>query len=269
MSPARPRADADPQRGAREPARGLTVVSAGYAPMKGTAHRPYDAVELTPTGVVGDRALCLVDLEARRVLRTVQNPRLLTVLARHDGDRLEVTVPGRPPLAAPAAPTGATVTCDYWGRPVELAVLGGPHAGLLGEHLGRPVTLTAAPPATVVYAGAPITVVGTASLRELGERTGLDLVAESARFRATLVVETDTPYEEEAWLGSTLRAGGATLRAGVPIPRCAVIDHSPATGEKDARLLRTLASYRPRNSAGEPAFGVYAQVTAAGVVTPA
>jgi uncharacterized protein YcbX len=53
----------------------------------------------------------------------------------------------------------------------------------------------------------------------------------------------------------------------VPIPRCAVIDHSPATGEKDARVLKTLASYRPRNSAGEPAFGIYAHVTRAGDVT--
>ena len=245
----------------------LTVVSAGYAPVKGTAHRPYDVVELTPTGAVGDRALCLVDLEQHRVLRTIQNPRLLTVLARREGDVLEVTVPGHDTLAAPTAQTGETVICDYWGRPVELAVLAGPHADLLGEHLGKRVTLTAAPPATVVFNGPTLTLVGTASLRDLGERTGLDLVAESARFRATLVVETDEPYVEETWLGTELTAGEATLRAGIAIPRCAVIDHSPRTGEKDARLLKALAAYRPLNAAGEPAFGIYAQVTEPGTVT--
>jgi uncharacterized protein len=247
----------------------LTVRSAGYSPVKGTAHRPYDVVELTPTGAVGDRRLCLVDLEQRRVLRTIQNPRLLTVLARRDGDVLTVTVPGADPLEAPVVPAGETVTCDYWGRPADLAVLDSPHAALLGEHLGKRVTLTAAPPAAVVYNGPSVTLVGTASLRELGERAGLDLVAESARFRATLVVETDEPFVEETWLGHDLRAGDATLRAGVPIPRCAVIDHSPASGEKDVRLLKALAGFRPLNGAGEPAFGIYAQVVVAGRVTAA
>jgi uncharacterized protein YcbX len=244
----------------------LTVVSAGYAPVKGTAHRPYDVVELTPTGVAGDRRLCLVDLDRRRVLRTVQTPRLLTVLARRDGDVLTVEVPGAEPLTAPLERTAEVVSCDYWGRPAELTVLRGPHAALLGEHLGRPVTLAAAPPAAVVFDGPGVTVLGTASLRDLGERTGRDLLAESARFRASLVVETDEPYVEETWLGRELLAGAATLHAGVPVPRCAVIDHSPVTGEKDVRLLKALAAYRPLNAAGEPAFGIYARVTAPGTV---
>jgi uncharacterized protein YcbX len=244
------------------------VVSVGYAPVKGTAHRPYDVVELTPTGVAGDRGLCLVDLERHRVLRTVQNPRLLTVLARRDGDVLSVTLPGTDPLVAPLEPTRETVTCDYWGRPVDLTVLRGPHAEALGDHLGKVVTLTAAPAAAVVYNGPSLTLVGTASLRDLGERTGVDLLAESARFRASLVVETDEPYVEETWLGRELRVGGATLRAGLPIPRCAVIDHSPTTGEKDVRLLKSLASFRPVNGAGEPFFGIYADVIAPGPATP-
>jgi uncharacterized protein YcbX len=244
----------------------LAVVSAGYAPVKGTAHRPYDVVELTRAGVAGDRGLCLVDLEQQRVLRTIQNPRLLTVLARRDGDLLTITVPGAGPLAAPIERTGKTVTCDYWGRPAEVTLLRGPHAELLGDHLGKRVTLAAAPPAAVVFNGPTITLVGTASLRDLGERTGLDLLAEAARFRASLVVDTDEPYVEETWLGRQLGAGAATVRAGVPIPRCAVIDHSPATGEKDVRLLKGLAAFRPLNAAGEPAFGIYAQVTAPGRV---
>ncbi|SFB73644.1 hypothetical protein SAMN04487968_101223 [Nocardioides terrae] len=245
----------------------LNVVSAGYAPVKGTAHRPYDAVGLAATGAVGDRRLCAVDLERRRVLRTVQNPSLLTVVAGRDGDVLELTAPGQAPVAAEIEPTGGTVTCEYWGRPVELAVLAGPHADVLSDHLGKRVVLAAAPPAAVVYGGPTVTLVGTASLRDLGERCGVDLLAESARFRATLVVETEEPYVEESWLGRELQAGSAVLRGGVAIPRCAVIDHSPATGEKDARLLKALVTYRPLNAAGEPAFGVYASVTTPGAVT--
>lgn len=261
-----------PERAARgqqeDVVRELQVRTAGYAPLKGTAHRPYDTVELDAHGAVGDRRLCLVDVAARRVLRTVQNPRLLTVVARREGARLEVTAPGLPALTAPVVPSGAGLTCDYWGRPVPLRLLEGPHAALLGEHLGRDVTLAEAPPAGVVYDGPTLTLLGTASLRDLGERLGRDMLAEAARFRATMVVETDEPYVEETWLGSALRVGTATLQAGVPVPRCAVVDHSPATGERDVRLLRALASYRPRNAAGEPAFGIYARTTGPGVVAP-
>lgn len=245
----------------------LQVVSAGFAPLKGTAHRPLPEVRLDANGAVGDRALCLVDVAERKVLRTVQNPALLTVAARRDGEILEVTVPGHDPLAAEVEPTTETLPCDYWGRPVPLTLVDGPHAALLSEHLGREARLAAAPPAAVVYHGPGITLVGTASLADLGERTGLDLLAEAARFRATLVVETEEPYVEERWLGRELPVGTATIRIGVPIPRCAVIDHSPVTGLKDARLLKTLAGYRPRNAAGEPAFGVYADVVGPGAVT--
>jgi uncharacterized protein YcbX len=246
----------------------LPVVTAGFAAVKGTAHLPRDAVRLAASGAVGDRALCLVDVAARRVLRTVQNPALLTVVAELDGDVLSVAVPGAAPLSAPVRRTTERLTCEYWGRPVELTLLEGPHDGALGAHLGRDVRLAAAPPAGVVFNGPGVTVLGTASLRDLGARLGRDLLAEAARFRATLVVGTERPYEEEGWLGRALRVGGATLRGGVPVPRCAVVDRSPATSAKDEAVLRTLASYRPRNAAGEPVFGIYADVVAPGVVGP-
>jgi uncharacterized protein YcbX len=56
------------------------------------------------------------------------------------------------------------------------------------------------------------------------------------------------------------------LRIGGPVPRCAVIDHHPGTGVKDARLLKALVASRPTNAAGEPVLGVYAEVAGAGVV---
>jgi uncharacterized protein YcbX len=90
---------------------------------------------------------------------------------------------------------------------------------------------------------------------------------EPARFRATLVVETGEPWVEDDWLGRTMTVGDATIRIGGPIPRCAVIDHHPETGEKDVRLLKALAGMRPTNTAGEPMFGVYATVIEPGTVT--
>lgn len=238
----------------------LLVRRAGFSPVKGTRHVAAGAVRLDELGPVGDREWCVVDVGARRVLRTVQHPLLMGVVARMSGPVLEVTLPGGESVAAEPALSGQTVTCDYWGRQVELALTDGPHAGLLSDHLGQDVRLARAPRGEVVFA-APITIVATASL--------LELEADAGRFRATFVVETVEPWVEDTWLGRQVRLGEALVRIGGPIPRCAVIDHHPETGVKDRRLLKTLVQRRPVNRAGEPMFGVYAEVVRAGVVVPA
>ncbi|MFD7074285.1 MOSC domain-containing protein [Nocardioides sp. NPDC059952] len=249
----------------------LRVVRAGFAPIKGTRHLPHDRAVLDAQGVVGDRGLALVAVDetdpARgRVLRTVQHPTLVAVRAEVAGDRLEVELPDKESVTAEPVATGERLTCDYWGREVEVELLGGPHAELFSRWLDRPVRLARARRGDVVFAGA-VSVVTTASLRDLARQAGQDAL-DAARFRPNLVVETDEPYAEDSWLGREIRVGGATLRIGVPIPRCAVIDIHPETGERDVRLLKTLASHRPLNRAGEPAFGVFAEVVTSGVVGP-
>lgn len=235
----------------------LFVRTAGLSPVKGTRHLAHDRVELDAQGPVGDRQWCLVDVDARRVLRTVQHPALVGVVARVDADELAMTLPSGESVAAEPEPSGQTLTCDYWGRQVELVLTDGPHASVLSAFLGKDVRLAAAPRGGVVFA-APVTIVGTASLRELD--------VDAARFRATLVVETDEPWVEDTWLGTSAAVGSAMLRIGGPIPRCAVIDHHPETGVKDRRLLKSLVATRPINTAGEPMFGVYADVVRPGVV---
>lgn len=242
----------------------VTVKAVGFSPVKGTRYLTYDAVELDAQGPVGDRGYCLVDPAAGRVLRTVQNPSLVAVTARLDGRRLEVVLPDGGRAEAEPAPTGETLVCDYWGRPVSLELVDGPHSELFSSYLGRPVRLARAPRGGVVFAGS-VTIVSTASLADLA--AAADAEVEAARFRATVVVDAERPFEEDSWTGREIRIGDARLRVGVPIPRCAVIDIHPVTGLRDGRLLKTLASYRPLNAAGEPAFGMYAEVTHPGVVS--
>jgi len=245
----------------------LVVRRAGFAPVKGMRHLALDVVDLDEQGAIGDRSYCLVDVDAARILRTVQHPALIGVVARVDGDVLALTLPTGASAVARAETNGRTITCDYWGRPVDLELTDGPHAELLSAWLGRRVHLAAAPRGGVVF-GDPLTVVGTASLRELARRTGQDTLADQAsRFRATLVVETDTPYVEDSWAGRDVVVGEATVRIGGPVPRCAVVDHHPQTGAKDVRLLKALARERPTNRAGEPVLGVYATCTIPGRVT--
>ncbi|MBC2931489.1 MOSC domain-containing protein [Nocardioides sp. zg-1228] len=236
----------------------LVVRQAGFAPVKGMRHLSLPAIDLDAHGALGDRSLCLVDVDRARVLRTVQHPSLIGVVARVADDLLDLTLTTGESLSAPVVPSGRSVTCDYWGRQVLLELTEGPHAELLSDWLAVRVRLAAAPRGGVVF-GEPLTVVGTASLRDLAGRVGhAGLVAEAARFRSTLVVETEEPYVEDSWTGRELVVGGATVRIGGPVPRCAVVDHHPVTGERDVRLLKALARERPVNGAGEPMLGVYA-----------
>lgn len=244
----------------------LTVRAAGFSPVKGTRHLSQPRIELDERGPLDNRSFCVVDPERARVLRTVQHPSLVSIVARHEDGLLSMTLPSGDTVGAVPAPTGESLACDYWGRTVDVDLLDGPHAAALSDFLGLDVRLAAAPRGGVVF-GAPVTILGTASLHDLADRTGHPV--EAARFRATLVVETDEPYVEDTWLGTEVTVGETRLRVGGPIPRCAVIDHHPESGVKDVRLLRALVQQRPVNKAGEPMFGVYADVVRPGFIEPA
>ncbi len=175
-----------------------TVVrSVGFSPVKGMRHLALDHVDLDELGAVGDRAFCLVDPEKQRVLRTVQHPELIGVVARAYDGGLALALPSGEQARGPATPSGESITCDYWGRQVDLALTDGTHAALVSEWLGLDVRLARAPRGAVVFAD-PITVITTASVEALGE------LVQPARFRATLVVETDEPWVEDTWLGREL-----------------------------------------------------------------
>lgn len=225
------------------------VVRAGFAALKGTRHRARPAVVLDDLGAVGDRTLCLLD-ERGRVLKTVQNPALLAVVVD------ETDCPA----------TGETVVADYWGRAVEVELCAPDgrfwwHA--LTATVGTRVRLVR-PRRTAVIWGRPVSIVTTGSIRALEET--LDAPVDPARFRSTLVVDTDEPWLEDGWHGGTLTIGDVVLRVRDPIPRCAVIDLDPVTGARGGRLFRCLAGIRPTPEG--PLFGVDADVVVPGVVRP-
>lgn len=244
----------------------MQVVQLGFAPVKGTRHASRESVVLDEHGPVGDRAFCVVDVGRSKVLRTLSNRALVAIQSRWDGETLEIELPAGESVSGPAALTRGTVTCDYWGRTVTHVLTSGPHSELLSEHLGKPVRLAASPRGGVVF-GAPVSVLTTASLRDLAERTGRDdLLDTVSRFRMTMVVDvSDEPYAEDSWFGRELRLGDAVVRVRSAVGRCGQIDMDPTTGEKDGSLLKLLAGYRP-STGGEPWFGVDAHVVVPGTV---
>ncbi len=269
------------------------VARVGLSPMKGTRHLDLEQIALDGHGPVGDRRWCLVDPQTRRVLRTVQNPALLRFTARETPAGLEITPPQGAPVTVPAGRTGddagrdstgpgfasqeaAALTVDYWGRPVHVETLPGPVSELFSRHLGREVLLARAPRGEVVY-GEQVTLLYEASLAALAEHSRTSQEDLWHRFRPTAVIASDAPpFAEEGWrdrqvkIGHSRQAGVGSCRLllGGPVPRCAVIDINPVTGERDGDLLKTLALRRPLNGRGEPSFGIFATVLRGGLMRP-
>lgn len=241
----------------------MRVQRTGLTVLKGARHEALGSVDLAADGPVGDRVLCLVDRSRGRVLRTVENPGLLRSRARWESGVLSVDLDGRTLRGTPAA-TGEVLDVDYWGRRASVRACTGPWAAAFSAHLGLDVLLCRSQrPGEVVY-GAPVSLVTTSSLRRLEEHLGRPVASE--RFRATVLVATGAApaHVEDTWVGRTLRVGTATVLVRGLLPRCAVVDLDPTTGQRDAPVLRTLAAYRL--DAGEITFGVDAVVLAPGSV---
>lgn len=235
----------------------------GFTPMKGGRHMTHDLADLTADGPVGDRVFCLVDRSRGRVLRTVENPALLRACARWQAGVLSVDLPGHTIGGAPS-PSGETLKVDYWGRTAAVQGCTGPWAEAYSEYLGYDVVLCRSVNAGEVVYGASVTLLTTSSMRLLAQRLGREV--DSARFRSTFLVDTadSTSHVEDSWVGRELRVGEATVQVRGVVPRCAVVDLNPVTGQNDAPVLRELAGYR--QSRGEINFGVDAVVTAPGRV---
>ncbi|MDO4820602.1 MAG: MOSC domain-containing protein [Rothia sp. (in: high G+C Gram-positive bacteria)] len=258
----------------------LTVTHFGYSPLKGARHQARTIAEITASGPTFNRRWALVSPADRTVLRTVANPSLMGITTDliNDGDRTELTlhIPGAGSYTVPALTNAATSTFTSWGAEKQLAVYNHRVNDALSTYLCKPVALAFAPRQNLVYAGA-LSLVGSATLDDIAARLNpenpptADELA--ARLRCNLVVETSTPYIEDRWQGTTLtlQSGrglptelhGLQLVAGEGIGRCAVIDYRPDTGQRTAKFLKLLASYRPRNQRGEPTAGVYASLISA------
>ncbi|MFN8223405.1 MAG: MOSC domain-containing protein [Gaiellales bacterium] len=67
-------------------------------------------------------------------------------------------------------------------------------------------------------------------------------IGELRRLRPNLVVETPSAELEASWVGRRLAIGEAVIEAVRLRPRCVVTTIDPDTGERDATVLRQIAS---------------------------
>lgn len=106
-----------------------------------------------------------------------------------------------------------------------------------------------------VYDSQVLSLISTATVQALSAAAGLPV--ESGRFRQNVIIDAgERPFVEEAWLDGVLTFGARPdsprIRLNRRIQRCQMINIDPNTGEKDARVLKTVAAQR------DSCAGVYA-----------
>ncbi|WP_339108034.1 MOSC domain-containing protein [Thioclava sp. GXIMD4216] len=128
------------------------------------------------------------------------------------------------------------------------------------EHRPRPTVLAKAKDQPLTDQSTPVlSLIGTASLREVSEACGCDL--DMRRFRANLWVSDWAPMYEQTLIGQRLRMGEAELEVVEPVGRCRAPDGNPATGERDQDLLKLL-----KDQYGHTNLGVFVRVTKSGEI---
>ncbi|MEP6855226.1 MAG: MOSC domain-containing protein [Pedococcus sp.] len=211
-------------------------------PVKAAGGQALSTLALGPTGVAGDRAWAVYDeagklatgKHSRRFRRMDQ---VFTLVASRTGEQTRLVLPDGTELVA-----GEPATDDA-----------------LGAHFGEPVTLRREG-AIPHQDAAPISLVGTATLAELGRHEGDGRPVDPRHLRANLVVETTSPYVEESWVGREIAVGRVRLRVTEPTERCRMVSVAQVDLAARPGMLKAIADHH------DLAAGVYAEVLTPGRV---
>jgi uncharacterized protein YcbX len=261
-----------------------TVTELHIYPIKSCAGIAVPGAEFGISGLVAqgvhDREWMLVTPEGQ-FLTQREYPRMALITPRIDGDAVQVSAPGMPPLRLPLAhdPTASGMTVQIWDHLVEAADCGNAAATWFGEAIGgacrlvrfrpdvhRPTSTkwTGGAPAETRFAdGYPILLIGQASLDDLNAR--LQAAGRAPlpmnRFRPNLVVDGLEAFEED--YVESLSSDGLVLRPVKPCARCPIPAIDQATGRPGPDPLDILQTYRanPRME-GAVCMGMNCIVTA-------
>jgi hypothetical protein len=244
-----------------------TLARIGVTPLKGTALQHPATVRLTEVGIAANRRFHLVDDRGALFTAEGHGP-LVRVVATFDpaAETLRLELPDVGVVADRADVLGGPVVTDFYGRSVAGRLVDGPFGAALSAYIGRSVRLVRADREGDGSDVHRLTLISSASVRELGARSGWpDL--DARRFRMDLELDGCAPFEEDTWAVREVRVGTAVVTVLGPVPRCIVTTRDPATGLKDFDTLKRIAEFRPlmTDPRGVP-FGMYAEVVRPGLV---
>jgi len=242
----------------------MRVAQLSTTPVKGLALSHPDSVDLTGDGVDGDREFFLVTDDGRLISCTDLGD-LMRHRATYDAASRVLEVHGPDGLLRSAvAEQGAPLHTDFYGlRTVAAHVVPG-WDDLFSQIGGRALRLVHGE--TGGYDVHGVSLLGSASTAALAASSSVHAV-DSRRFRMNVEIAGAAAHDEDTWDGRELRLGGAVVRVGGPIKRCAATTRNPDTGVVDLQTLRLIRTARGRQETPEFGFGFYFGVYA-DVVTP-
>lgn len=254
-------------------------------PVKSMQGESVPELAITPTGVAGDRAWGIYDVESGGIAsaKDVRRfPDLMRCRARFLGTPqagqpaplVEITLPDGRRLRS-GAPDAGDALSAFFGRAVQLVRA---PAGMLtyGQFTRQHAVAPGAPDRTDgPRAGALrdafhmslLTTSTLAALQELQPGSVFDV----RRFRMNVIIETAQPgFVENDWPGETVALGaGCRLRVDLPDPRCIMTTLPQGELARDAAILTTVARHNRLRVPGHglrPCAGVYASVLRTGTL---
>lgn len=245
------------------------VVRISIAPVKALGLVHPEEVELTRTGVPGDRRFWLVDADGR-LANVKRIPKLVSVRVDWDeaARRLALSFPDGETVAGVVEP-GEPVEAILYDEPHPSRAVPGPWQEALSTYAGRPLRLLWSERGAVdrgVLYGGWASLVSRASLERLREEAGESDPVDGRRFRMLFEIDGVGPHEEDEWLGQRVAVGEAIVAPSGDVGRCAVTIRNPDTGAFDLDTLRVLTGYRPEGRTERLPFGVHGAVVQPGRV---
>ncbi|HMT03952.1 MAG TPA: MOSC N-terminal beta barrel domain-containing protein [Solirubrobacterales bacterium] len=255
-----------------------------FAPVKGMRIQSVEVVDLTPSGVSGDRAFFVADSEGAMV-NGKRLGSLMEIVPQHDSGSgvLRLVFPGGSMVEGPVE-TGNPERVTFFGKEENACPVSGDFSDAISAHTGQKFRLMVSPDergGTDRGKWGGVSLLGQASLdalREAGRKFncaqepaatgGTDPgPIDQRRFRMNFGIEGIDSYEEDSWIGREIRVGGATVRVAGHVGRCATTTRDPESGKTDLKTLHFLKCSRDDVESFEPLpFGIYGEVIDPGPV---
>jgi uncharacterized protein YcbX len=195
-------------------------------PVKSMAGEPLDTADVSWQGMVGDRRWAFVRAGTERSGFPWLTIRERPDMTMYEPHFIHPDQPDSSPIRV-RTPSGA----EHDVLAPELAHDLGHGARVIKQDRG-------------VFDAFPLSLISIQTVAGISALAGEQL--DVRRFRPNLVFEASgsEPYPEDAWVGSRLKIGTLTLRVDKRDMRCAVVNVDPASGRRDAAVLRAIALER-------------------------
>lgn len=219
------------------------VIRVARYPVKSMGGESVPTVEVGPSGLLGDREYAVYGADGklasgkhtRRFRR--MDPVFDLVAAKRDGGTV-VRLPEGTEVVAGQADADAS----------------------LSEHFGEPVTLRRE--TDVMHQDqAQLSIVGSATLVELGRHEGDGRPLDPRHLRANVVVQTSQPYAEEAWVGHEITLGAVRVHVAEPIERCRMVGVAQVGLAARDGMLKAISEHHDLNA------GIYATILEPGRIS--